>query len=329
MPDNTLAISVAEAGRIEPARRAAIALAQRVGFDEPGATNAGLVAARLAGSLVEHSAQGTLLVSVLPRGDVAGLKLIAIGGAGEHAETLAAIAPMVETCDSYSAPGQTAALVARLWPGTPPADDLSAAFEFGGICVPVQGETKCGDGWWAESSHDRALIVLVDGVGHGPIAHEAAQKALEIARAHRDRTPYDLMARIHEGLHQTRGAAVLVVAIDLARQILVCCGVGNIAGMIVTPSHVRGLVSQHGTAGMNKVRIQEFRYPFPADALLVLHSDGLKTAWNFSSYPGLEKREPCLIAAVLYRDFVRGRDDTTVVVLRGRRGSPQAIRGDP
>jgi len=91
---------------------------------------------------------------------------------------------------------------------------------------------------------------------------------------------------------------------------------------------VSGIVSQHGTAGANKVRLQEFSYPFAADALLVLHSDGLKTAWDLAHYPGLTNHQPCLIAAVLYRDFVRGRDDTTAVVLRNRQALPQLTEGD-
>lgn len=33
-------------------------------------------------------------------------------------------------------------------------------------------------------------------------------------------------------------------------------------------------------------------------------------------YPGLLARAPSLIAGVLYRDFCRGRDDTTVLVAR-------------
>jgi hypothetical protein len=33
-------------------------------------------------------------------------------------------------------------------------------------------------------------------------------------------------------------------------------------------------------------------------------------------YQGLVDRDPSLIAATLYRDFSRGRDDTTVMVLK-------------
>jgi hypothetical protein len=50
--------------------------------------------------------------------------------------------------------------------------------------------------------------------------------------------------------------------------------------------------------------------------LLILHSDGLATRWDLSRYPGLALRHPTLVAATLYRDFTRGRDDVTVFVAR-------------
>ena len=49
-------------------------------------------------------------------------------------------------------------------------------------------------------------------------------------------------------------------------------------------------------------------------ALFIMHSDGLGTSWNAAEYPELERQDPALIAGVLYRDFTRRRDDTTVVV---------------
>ena len=63
-------------------------------------------------------------------------------------------------------------------------------------------------------------------------------------------------------------------------------------------------------------RVHEFAYPWPPDALIVLHSDGLTSQWRLDRYVGLLGRRPSLIAGVLYRDFCRGRDDVTVVVIR-------------
>ena len=62
--------------------------------------------------------------------------------------------------------------------------------------------------------------------------------------------------------------------------------------------------------------IQVFTAPWPAGALVLLHSDGLASHWTLDRYPGLSARYPTLVAGVLYRDHRRGRDDTTVVVAR-------------
>ena len=78
----------------------------------------------------------------------------------------------------------------------------------------------------------------------------------------------------------------------------------------------RHLVSTNGTVGHDVRKVQEFSYPFPTDAVLVLHSDGLTSHWNLSNYPGLLRKPPGLIAGILYRDYQRGTDDVTVVAAR-------------
>ena len=73
----------------------------------------------------------------------------------------------------------------------------------------------------------------------------------------------------------------------------------------------------NGIAGHSAERFQEFVYPCEGPGLvLVMHSDGLSTNWSFDRYTGLMARHPALIAAVLYRDAGRSRDDATVLVLK-------------
>jgi hypothetical protein len=64
--------------------------------------------------------------------------------------------------------------------------------------------------------------------------------------------------------------------------------------------------------------LREFAYDWPAQGVLVLHSDGLQTRWSLDDYPGLALRDPSLVAGVLYRDWARGRDDVTVLAARER-----------
>jgi hypothetical protein len=46
-----------------------------------------------------------------------------------------------------------------------------------------------------------------------------------------------------------------------------------------------------------------------------MHSDGISARWDLHKNATLRQRHPAIIAAVLYRDHARARDDATVVVL--------------
>jgi hypothetical protein len=118
---------------------------------------------------------------------------------------------------------------------------------------------------------------------------------------------------IHAGLRATRGAAVAIARFEAAKAALVYGGIGNIAGSIVSGSETRRMISLNGTAGHVARRIQTFDYPY-SGGLVVMHSDGLATGWSLDRYPGVTRMHPTLIAALLYRDFARGRDDVTVLV---------------
>ncbi len=104
--------------------------------------------------------------------------------------------------------------------------------------------------------------------------------------------------------------------IDSASRQLRYAGVGNIAACAFDAQQRRHLLSHNGIVGSNLRKVQEFRYPWQAGTMLVMHTDGLHTRWDLEQYPGLAQCHPSLVAAVLYRDFSRGRDDVTVVVLR-------------
>ena len=47
-----------------------------------------------------------------------------------------------------------------------------------------------------------------------------------------------------------------------------------------------------------------------------MHSDGLSARWKLDDYPGLAQADTGVVAAILYRDARRGRDDATILVAR-------------
>jgi anti-sigma regulatory factor (Ser/Thr protein kinase) len=217
--------------------------------------------------------------------------------------------------------------------------------DIGGVCVPYPGETVCGDAWGVEADQHGLTVTLADGLGHGPDAHVAAAGAIHAVHRRAGRSPAMLMQHAHDALHSTRGAAVAIARIDLTRAQLSFSGTGNIAASVsgvgrpalvsahggtrspgAAPAPAPGersnwqLSSRNGIVGHTMRDAQEFEVPWTRNALLILHSDGIGTRWDLSAYPGLHLQPSVMIAAVLYRDFARARDDATVVVVKADQG---------
>jgi hypothetical protein len=127
----------------------------------------------------------------------------------------------------------------------------------------------------------------------------------------------ELMDRIHGALRSTRGAAVALSRVSTEDAAVRFASVGNVAGAVLDGKDgARQMISVPGTVGHEVHKVRQFSYEFQPGSLAVFCSDGILTRWTLDPYPGLPARDASLIAGVIYRDFKRGRDDATVVVLR-------------
>ena len=159
-------------------------------------------------------------------------------------------------------------------------------------------------------------VVMADGLGHGVKAYEAAVAAVKTFTGNEGIRPVAYLSRAHDALRATRGAAVAIANIEVNAASVTFAGVGNIAGVIVrADGRQHGLVSNNGTAGAEMPSVREFRYDWHSGETLVMHTDGIRTRWNLADRAALARSHPAVIAAVLHRDFRRGRDDATVVVM--------------
>jgi hypothetical protein len=207
--------------------------------------------------------------------------------------------------------------LARLAP--PRGRDAPAAsgFTLGAVAAICPGEEVSGDAWAVVPARNRCRLLVADGSGHGPAAAEAARAAVALFEAKPGLALVEIMTMMHGGLAHTRGASAGVLEIDRDTREVRYAGLGNIATTVITAEGRRGLISAGGTLGHTWRTVREFSQPFTdGAATVVMHSDGLATRWQLDAYPGLEAAHPTVIAAVLYRDFRRGRDDATVVVVK-------------
>lgn len=321
-------IALTDPSSVGEARRAAVNAATLLGFDEERRNDIGIAVTEAANNVILHAKSGEMLIC--PSGDEGSLflDLIALDSGPGIVDVFRA---MEDGFSTIGTPGQGLGAIGRL-------SDLSSlhsvpqkgtiywcrfvqkrnapSMPAGVVSIPVKGETTCGDGYFIQRGEHRSVYMVVDGLGHGPGAAEAAEEALSVIRASAQETATEMVERSHDALKKTRGAAMSVAIADHERHVLTYAGVGNIAAVLSTGAVNRSLISQNGTLGAVLPRVQEYTFPIERNTLLLMFSDGLASKTGLSTYGGIQSRHPALIAGVLYRDFSRKRDDATILVAR-------------
>jgi anti-sigma regulatory factor (Ser/Thr protein kinase) len=327
------AVALDDESRVAEVRRLAVNNAKAIGFLETDVGRVAIVATELATNLLKHARQGEILVSVFDDGEGAGIECLALdrgpgipdvaasmrdghSTAGSAGTGLGAISRQSQVLEIYSSKTHGSAVLARIYKGDPASGGPKATPTTGVVCLPKSGEEACGDAWSVKQTRAGLCVMVVDGLGHGPLAATASHAAVMAFEASEGAPTTDVMQRLHNALRSTRGAAASIAALPANGDAITFVGVGNVAGAVVTATEIKRMVSHNGTLGHALKTVKPFTYPAEGETLVVLASDGLGTTWSLDSYPGLRLRHPSLIAGVLYRDFSRRRDDVTVLVAR-------------
>jgi anti-sigma regulatory factor (Ser/Thr protein kinase) len=325
-------IQVSESSQTGEARRKVLAFAEERGMDESRRGSVALATTEMATNLVKHAGRGHILVQRMEAREDSGLRVISVdkgpgisdlskalsdghSTAGSLGTGLGAIKRLSDAFEVYSPPGCGTVMSAEFWQRKHPViqqPDLQIAV----VSEPIHGEDLCGDGWGIRALADTTILMVVDGLGHGILASEAAREAERILATGGKDSLLDILRDTHDALKKTRGAALGLAKIDTHKGLLTFAGVGNIGASIVVAGSSRSVASHNGIVGQVMERAQEFSYPWNANSILVMHSDGLATRWSLDSYPGIWNKTPGTIAAILHRDFSRGRDDVTVLVAK-------------
>lgn len=322
-----LAIAIDEATQVGQARRTAQQLATQMSFDENDGGRVALVTTELATNVLKHGRGGFIYLRDVPGRQSTGVEIVAVdrgpgfnlaaclqdgfSTGGTHGIGLGAVERQAQVMDAY-ADHRGSVVVARVYPRqwTRETD-----IRFGVSQLPMHGEQHCGDGWSLAAQDALVSAMVVDGLGHGEAASQAADAAQHAFLADPLAEPSTLMAELHQQMTGTRGGAVAIARVDLARGAMRFSGIGNISASLVSREGMRGMASHPGIVGAQFRRAQAFDFGDIIGQLLIMHSDGVQSRWRLVDYPGLFNRHPAVIAAVLLRDFSRNRDDATVLVL--------------
>jgi len=330
-----LDIPVAEQSQVGEARRAAARLCLTHGVDETARGRVALLVTELGTNLARHAKGGRLLMACSPSAGGCQFEILSIDSGPGMADVgrclrdgyssgntpgtgFGAVQRLSTDFSVFSVAGKGTVILSRVWVPSlvaPHATGPAPRFAYAAVCLAAPGEDVSGDAWQIRVSGDTARVAMADGLGHGPLAAEAAGVAIAAFEGSTG-SPAQVLEQAHAQMRSTRGAAMAVARLDASAGTLDFAGAGNIAGRVISGVADRSLMSQNGTIGLQIRKMQDLAIAWPAHALVILHSDGLTSRWKLDEAPGLIQCDPAVIAGWLIREHTRGQDDVTVLVIK-------------
>ncbi|MDH2414725.1 SpoIIE family protein phosphatase [Nocardioides sp. CER19] len=313
---------------IPRARREVATLAQRLGFSEARTGEAQIVVSELASNVVKHARGGDLAIGVVGQGPAALLRVVAIDSGPGSRDIEALVADGVSTSGTLGIGlGAARRLATHLALYSVPAVGTIAEAQFAGssdggaidvasLTRPLGGTGPCGDSVAFRDLPDGRLVLLADGLGHGPLAAAASTRAVEVFQSSASTAPGTLLTEINRALGSTRGAAVAVVRLEAEAGRIVHASVGNVAGRLLGGERNRTLAAQPGIVGHRMPRVREQVETLDGTRMLVLHSDGISEKWSIDSMPGALDHGPGVLVAAVLREAGVRRDDASVLAVR-------------
>jgi negative regulator of sigma-B (phosphoserine phosphatase) len=180
------------------------------------------------------------------------------------------------------------------------------------------GGGESGDLHMVCCNQNGVLIAVIDGIGHGEEAAEAAKSAAALLRSSADEPVISLVEQCHEKLKGTRGAVLSLAFISPEQKMMTWLGVGNVQGVLVRADAKNGnmqepLLLRAGVVGSKLPSLQASVLPVAQGDTIVFATDGIQT--DFST--NLSARENPQRAADRILNLYRSRtDDALVLVAR-------------
>lgn len=190
------------------------------------------------------------------------------------------------------------------------------------VCArPLPGERVSGDVHLAAPCAAGLLLGVIDGLGHGECAAEAANRARDILADDPDHPLEALVLRCHRDLHRSRGVAMTLARVHRHGR-LSWLGVGNVEAVLVRASAEKrpartSLLLQPGVVGQQIPTLRLTEDDLDAGDELVLATDGVRTSF-LEALAGPDA--PAMIVQRVVAEYAKATDDVLVVAARYLRG---------
>ncbi len=181
---------------------------------------------------------------------------------------------------------------------------------------PLPGMSFCGDDarYWRDDA--QVLLCIVDGLGHGREAEEAAHAVLAYVEQHRQEPLEEILAGCDRAIRGTRGAAVGLARANSRQRKLVYAGVGNTCLLIWMGSSLLRFASANGIIGAGFRRVLPEEVRLSAGTIGMMLTDGVSSQVDVDRYGGLPWKDLEDFARKVLADYALPGDDAAVITFR-------------
>jgi serine phosphatase RsbU (regulator of sigma subunit) len=185
--------------------------------------------------------------------------------------------------------------------------------EIGGLSRPLVGERYNGDSFYIYQDEELAVISVIDGIGHGKVAHQISQKVCNYLETIISPDPAAMITRTHEFMKGSEGAALGIGVVS--GNTFSFAALGNISCVIRGKTPKR-FVSTEGLLGVRGRSLKNETTKLSAGDLIVMYSDGISLQEFLNRPPNFHLFSANGLARIIMKDYGASYDDATVVVVQ-------------
>jgi len=323
-------MGVAHPAEIKRATQAARRLAESLGFNSKDCEEIVLAVTELATNLTKHTSGGTITLHAtegrpgiqvesedygpgIPNVEQA----LADGysTAGSLGTGLGTVNRLMHELEFYALSPTGTRIVCQRWLRSRGTEPFAHWLEFGAATRAYRLQPENGDAFFTRQWEGSALAGVIDGLGHGPFAQRAAQCARRYLDQHFDQSLENLFRGVGRACSATRGVVMALARFDAAQRTVTTASVGNIETRLIGGAN-RNVAVRRGIVGLNAPNPVVAEHPWGPESILIMHSDGLPTQWEWEDFRHIATSAPGIIAQRLLTNLGKIDDDSTVLVAR-------------
>jgi anti-sigma regulatory factor (Ser/Thr protein kinase) len=329
---DTQPIPIYDEASVSTARQQVREAGQRLNLARTVVESVALIASEITHNQLSHARHGYFAVKPVERRGVKGLEVMAadigpgikmprlaiqgdISTAGSLGAGLGAVCRMADEVQFDNRIQEGVCVVARKFESPPDIRSSEVAI----MGRPYPGEPISGDDAVFFDSESTFIAAVADGMGHGPEARQASNRAIEGLQSKLDRNLEEIVIALNQELSGTHGCAMNIVRFDKETGIAECVSLGDVHSHLYHHKDAHfftpiPLVLAAGQFQRQRIRVE--KVPVPPGSVLLMFTDGLKSRTTLKGQLDVLRQPAIAIAEHLLENDSRPDDDALVLVAR-------------